>query len=448
MQDAKIIKSCANIVKKTAQIDAVIVVVSASGKTTERLIEIINICKQKKPKLVSAKLIDLEKNHRNIFFDLFSAKNKKDITEEWEKIFMPYFNKMKKILSGVGCVGDLTNKTYAYILSYGEKLSSLLMKYALSEIGIGAINVDSDKFIRTESGNYIDASCLLSNTKSLTKKFFNKILDSGVIPVVTGFFGKDTKGDITLLGRGASDYIAALIGSFVKAKEIQIWTDVNGIMSTDPRVVKNAISWLEVSSDLASEIAFAGAKVLHPRAVEVSDTYKRPVRVLNSFNPDFSGTIVAKNISAAENKIMGIAKLDGNVLINISNPNMLEGVGFINNIASLISAGNVPIDIFCTSETSVSFSIKGDDYDSKIDSLFSKIGNVKVIKKVSKIVVVANFKDSRFEVIAKIGSILSGIKVKEYAISANASLNNITIMIDESRSREAVERLHNGLIDV
>ncbi|MFH1654527.1 MAG: aspartate kinase [Pseudomonadota bacterium] len=438
MGSAQCIKRCAGIVRNGLDEHQIVVVVSAVGGVTRQLIEIVEFAKNQKPRLVSAKLNEIEEKYKKIVDELVPMRAR----ELWREDFNPRFEKLRAILHGTSLVGDVSDKTYALILSYGERLSSFLMCYALEEIHIPCKRISAKKLVRTDS-QYLEANVNFAATRIAFRNTIKPLLAKNITPVITGFIGKDTHGDVTLLGIGGSDYTAAITALSLDANAIDIWTDADGIMSADPRIVDKAFSWPTLDIHVASEMAFGGAKVVHPKSIIAAIRKNIPVHVLNTFNPEFKGTVISAEKSEG---IKGVVINLNNTLINLENPAILGGVGFIAKVGEVLSDQQVPCDVCATSETSFTFSIRSQDYSKRLYEALSKVARVEVFEKIAKLSVIGTKVARDNKLISEIFDTLHQEKITSYTLSMGASANNITVMIDNHQALDALRMLHDKLI--
>lgn len=441
MGSANSILECADIVKKKSKNYSVIITVSAVGDTTDELVKIIELAKKQKPKLINIKILQLEKLHRKILSSIVS--NEVAVEQIWEQKFKPMFQKLRVIAQGTSLVGDLTSKTEARICAFGEKFSSYLMHVALDSISIKSVCVESEKIIRTDS-NYLKAAVLFQSTGSACRKVLKPMLLAGIIPVVTGFIGKDTHGNVTLLGRGGSDYTASILAMAFQAEAIEIWTDVDGIMSADPRIVKDTVCWKDVDINLMSEIVYSGARVVYPYTIELAIKKNIPVYVFNTFNRNSSGT---KITTKDTNNVKSIISDSRNLLIVLEHPNIINHIGFLAKVTDIVERYNVSIDVCATSETSFSFSIREEDFVEKMYKELKDIAYTKVIKKITKLCIIAKniVKDKKF--LASVFDLCEKNNIDIHVVSVSASYINITLLIDDSNKSKAVQLLHDKLFE-
>lgn len=431
------IMECVDIVRELSEENSVIVSVSAVYKTTDLLLEIIKLSEKKNIKLIDDILDNIEDKH----FQILNKINQNDIITEQISIL---FKKLRSTINGINLTeSNITPKKEAEILSFGEKLSSFLILSAFESVNIKSERIESERLIKTNS-NYLEATVDFSKTQNICNKILLPILEKNVVPITTGFIGEDSFGEITLLGRGGSDYTCSIIGISLDAKSINIYTDVNGIMSADPKIVKKAISWNNLNTDIASEISYSGAKVIHPKAIFCTIDKNIPIYILNTFDRSFEGTKISLDIN--DDEIKGIVGVKDNVLITLKLSNMLESLGFIAKVSKIISDFGVEIDVLASSEISFTFSIKKEHYSKKLISELSKKASVKVKKNVGKVCIVGNNVLNKNEKLIDIFKVLANDNVEVFTISSGGNYNNITLIIDQQKLERTVEHLHSILI--
>jgi aspartate kinase len=351
-----------------------VVIVSAISGTTDMLINIGNLAYKSNKKAFQTKLKQLHQNHLSIINQLFSQNQElqlKCIEELDQKI-----NVLNDYLTGINLIKELSPHSYDFISSYGERLSACILSNYLNSINIKSSSIMADEFLVTTDtpGN---ADPLMPESRKKGKPLIQKIVQSKKVPVITGFFGKSNKGHITTLGRGGSDYSASIIGTIINAKEIQIWTDVSGIYTADPRICSSAHPHKIISFKEASELARFGAKVIHPRTILPAIENKIPIFIKNTFNPKDLGTEITFNENAVKHTIKSIATKKGVTLITIETTKMLMTYGFLAKVFNLFNDFNIPVDIVATSEISVSCSVETNSLDKLIREL-KKLGTVTV----------------------------------------------------------------------
>src|SRR5437764_11874259 len=324
------------------------------------------------------------------------------------------------------------------IVAYGEYLSSLLLAAVLRENGLAARHVDGRECIRTDD-NYGNAAPL-SETALATQAKLSPLIEAEMIPVVGGFIGSTKEGATTTLGRGGSDYTAALIGAALEAREIQIWTDVSGVLTADPRVVTAARTIPVLSYQEAAELAYFGAKVLHPKTIQPAIDKNIPVRVCNSRAANDEGTRIVPESEAAPQTIKAIAHKNGITTVQVSSARMLGAYGFLRKLFEVFDHHQTAVDVVTTSEVSVSLSIDDASTLTELVTDLEQLGTVEVEKDRTIISVVGEGLRNTPGIAAKVFSVISDINVS--MISVGASSVNLTFMVDAEHAAEAITRLH------
>lgn len=435
MGSAESISQCVKIIQNACQKQKAVVVVSALSGTTNTLLDLIEKAKKRKSRLVQNGIQELRIRHKKVL-NAFAAKENQ--TEAWATI-EPIFKELCQILNGVSLVGDLSPKTTAAILSYGERISSWIMHAALRQANVKSQRESAVKLIRTDS-NYLDAHVDFNQSKAKTKKKLIPLLKNNDAVVVTGFIALDKHRNITLLGRGGSDYTASLLGAMLGSSLIEIWTDVDGVMSADPRVIQNTQVWREIDVNVMAEMAYVGAKVLHPKTVSPALKENIPVVIKNTFNPEAPGT---KIVHLAQKGLRGVVVKKNQALIQLTDPAILNQIGAINRYSNIFSRHNIAIDVCATSEISVTFSINQKDANEKLYKELRKSAKLEVILDLAKVCVVGSQIGNDSEILAKIFDSLK--KYKIHTVSIGASFNNITLMANQSEADEILKILHKKL---
>jgi aspartate kinase len=330
------------------------------------------------------------------------------------------------------------------VLSQGERLSSLLMAALLQEYGITARVVEPQQCIVTND-DYGSALPLFEATVQKTRETLNPLLADSLTPVVGGFIGATIHGQTTTLGRGGSDYTAALIGSVLAAREIQIWTDVNGVLTADPKLVPNAQTIRRLSYAEAAELAYFGAKVLHPKTIQPAVEGNIPVRICNSRLPVEEGTLVAAETETSARTVKAIAHKKGVTTIQITSARMLGAYGFLRALFEVFDRHRTAVDVVTTSEVSVSLSLDDEAALPAITDELQKLGAVRVERGRAIICVVGEGLRGTPGIAAIVFSTISDINVT--LISQGASSVNLTFAIQDERVEEAVSRLHDAFFE-
>jgi aspartate kinase len=330
------------------------------------------------------------------------------------------------------------------IISYGERLSATLVAAVLSEAGLSASYVDARRLIVT-TADHGRAQPLIDETNERTRAELVPLINASIIPVLGGFIGASADGRTTTLGRGGSDYTAALIGAALGAREIQIWTDVSGVLTADPRLIREARTIPRLTYREAAELAYFGAKVLHPKTIQPAVEQLIPVRICNSRAPEDAGTLVGSEAEASPHTVKAIAHKTGVTIVQITSARMLGAYGFLHAIFEIFNRHQTVIDVVTTSEVSVSLSLDDTGGLAAIIGELNKLGAVEVEPDRAIICVVGEGLRGMPGIAARIFSCLTDINIS--LISQGASSVNLTFAIEEEHLREAVTRLHAAFFD-
>jgi aspartate kinase len=330
------------------------------------------------------------------------------------------------------------------VLAFGETLSSSLLAQVLKERGVAALQIDARQCIITDDEHGC-AAPLMNETFSATQAILLPLLQAEAIPVVGGFIGSNQNGQTTTLGRGGSDYTAAIVGAALNAREIQIWTDVTGVLTADPRVVPSAQTVQRLSYAEAAELAYFGAKVLHPKTIQPAIEDGIPVRICNSRAPGEAGTLVCAQTETTPRTVKAIAHKTGVTTVQITSARMLGAYGFLRALFEVFEKHRTVVDVVTTSEVSVSLSLDDATSLAMIVSELEKLGTVRIEKGRAIICVVGEGLRGTPGIAARVFSTISDINVT--LISQGASSINFTFAIEEERVTEAVSRLHEALFE-
>lgn len=325
------------------------------------------------------------------------------------------------------------------VLAYGEMLSSELLAEVINERGTKAQHVDARRCILTDD-EYTCALPLMPDTLFKARDVLAPILENAFVPVMGGFIASTAEGTTTTLGRGGSDYTAALIGAALTAAEIQIWTDVTGVLTADPRVVPEAQTIERLSYAEAAELAYFGAKVLHPKTIQPAIEGSIPLRICNSRAPEEIGTLVGPQTETTDRTIKAIAHKSGVTTVQITSARMLGAYGFLRALFEVFERHKTVVDVVATSEVSVSLSLDDASALPVIVTELEQLGIVGVEKGCAIVCVVGEGLRGTPGIAARVFSAISDINVT--LISQGASSINFTFAIEEERVEEAVRRLH------
>src|SRR3989440_3061368 len=324
------------------------------------------------------------------------------------------------------------------IVAYGEPLSSQLLTAALVENDVAARQVDARCCIKTDEA--YGAATPQPATENAIKTELEPLLHAAKVPVLGGFIGSTARGVTTTLGRGGSDYSAAIIGATLDAREIQIWTDVSGVLTADPRIVPNARTIPILSYQEAAELAYFGAKVLHPKTIQPAIDKSIPVRVCNSRAPAEAGTLIVSESAAAPQTVKAIAHKTGITTVQVTSARMLGAYGFLRALFEVFDRHRVAIDVVTTSEVSVSLSLDNAAALPEVIPELQELGAVEIEENRAIISVVGEGLRHTPGIAARVFSTISTVNAA--MISFGSSSVNLTFMVDGARVREAITDLH------
>ena len=407
-----------------------IVVLSAVSGTTNSLVEI------------SAGLYKGDKDGANKLIDALHDKYKVLVKE------------LLKTADGLKKGNELIDEHFEYIrnftkdlftiheekaiLAQGELISTALFHYYLEENGEKSVLLPALNFMRTDEEGEPDLNYISDNLKRELKNYTNDKLF-----ITQGYICRNAFGEIDNLKRGGSDYTASLVGAAIEAEEIQIWTDIDGMHNNDPRIVKKTFPIEELSFDEAAELAYFGAKILHPSSVLPARLKNIPVRLLNTMQPEAKGTLISQKSSGGN--IKAVAAKDGIYAIKIRSGRMLMAYGFLRSVFEIFERYKTPIDMITTSEVAVSLTI---DEPKNLDAIIAELKNfatVEVDKDQSIVCVVGDFLGEHKGYAVKIFEALRNIPIR--MISYGGSPNNVSVLVETKYKNEALTALNDGLFN-
>lgn len=328
------------------------------------------------------------------------------------------------------------------VVSYGEQLSSRLLAEVLKSKGINARQVDSRRLIVTDD-EYGAAQPIWEETEKLIKLEIEPMVAGGEVPIMGGFIAASRGGETTTLGRGGSDYSAALVAAALHANELQIWTDVTGVMTCDPRICSSAVTIPVLSYEEAAELAYFGAKVLHPKTIKPAVDTNIPVRVCNTFEPNEIGTMVLADSGETPNKIKSIASKKNITILRITSARMLGSYGFMSALFQVFERYRTVIDVVSTSEVSVALTLDNTDSLEQIVTELSRFGEVEVEHGYAVICVVGEGLRESTGLASKVFSTIKDINIA--LVSHGASSVNLTFVIKEEFAAAVIKSLHEEL---
>ena len=422
---AKRIKEVATLINNNNQ---KIVVLSAMSGTTNNLVEIAGYLYKKNNEGANEAISALEKQYYQVVNDLFSSKEYKNKGVELIKSHFTYIKSFTQDM--------FTLFEEKAILAQGELLSTALMHYYLSEQNINSALIPALNFMRTDKDGEPDLFYIKENiNREISNHPKNTLL------ITQGFICRNTFGEVDNLKRGGSDYSASLIGVACGASEIQIWTDIDGMHNNDPRYVENTKPLATLSFDEAAELAYFGAKILHPASVQPCKTANIPVRLKNTMQPKAVGTTISSETET--NGIKAIAVKDNITAIKIKSGRMLLAHGFMRKVFEIFETYKTSIDMITTSEVAVSVTIDDTKFLTEIVDELKKYGTVEVDNNLSIVCVVGDFiAESKGYALSIFGA-LKDISIR--MISYGGSRHNVSLLVNTSDKKETLNSLNKTL---
>ncbi|HEV3038869.1 MAG TPA: lysine-sensitive aspartokinase 3 [Candidatus Angelobacter sp.] len=436
VQDAEAIDRISGIVRERLS-EKPVVVVSALAKITDQLLAMASAAGAGD----KAQALDLCKAARERHFttasELLSGETLSQIHSQLEK----EFNALEELLRGIVAVGELTSRTTDNIAGFGERVSSKIAAAAFSLRDINSCHVDSRQCIVTDN-NFGKAVPRFEETNARLAERIRPFLNRGLVPVMGGFIGATREGVSTTLGRGGSDFSAAIVGAGMDAQRIEIWTDVDGMMTTDPNLCSQARRIKTISFEEAAELAYFGAKVLHPATLLPAIQKNIPVLILNSRNPGNEGTRITATAPKSKNVFKAIAAKKRITVVDVVATRMLMAHGFLKSIFEVFADHRCPVDMVSTSEVSVSLTVDSNESIAAIAADLAKLADVKYAGRKAIVCLVGENIRNTPGIAARVFSAIPDVNIQ--MISQGASEINISFVIDEADVPNAVANLHHA----
>lgn len=434
VQDSKAIAAAARIVKERLA-EKPAVVVSAMAKVTDQLLAMARAAGTGDRKTALDLSRVLRERHYNTAGELLGT----GVFTQFHSELEDDFEALDELLRGIAAVGELTPRTTDHVAAFGEVLSSKICAAAFLSHGLNATLVDSRQCIVTDT-MHTRAAPLMDETQEQLRSKVKPVIDAGRVPVMAGFIGATKAGVTTTIGRGGSDYSAAIVGAGLAADRIEIWTDVDGMMTTDPNLCPEARRIKVISFSEAAELAYFGAKVLHPATVLPAIHKNIPVYVLNSGNPDCEGTRIAARAPHCRNFFKAIAAKKRITIIDVAAPRMLLAHGFLRAIFEAFDRHRVAVDVVSTSEVSVSLTVDSNESIPALAADLAKLADVKYEGRKAIVCLVGENLREIPGIAARVFGELTDVKIR--MISQGASEINLTFVIEEDEVPQVIRRLH------
>jgi aspartate kinase len=409
-----------------------VVVVSAMGKTTNKLLAIGSAAVSGRREEALEALTAMRAFH-------LAEASGLGVDAEIEA----HFHELSKLVKGLAVMGELTARATDAISSYGERISSVIVAAFFRHAGMAAVHVDSRSVIVTD-GRHMQAAPLFPESNAKLEAMIPPLAKKQVV-VMGGFIGATEDGVTTTLGRGGSDYTASIVGAGIGAEEIQIWTDVDGMLTADPTILPGGYRVETCSFAEAAELAYFGAKVLHPATVLPAIERNIPVRILNSRRPGVEGTLIVAEAPPSAAPIRSIACKKNITLVNIVSTRMLMAHGFLRRIFEIFDRFETPVDMLATSEVSVSLTVDNTRALEAIRDEIQEFAEVTIEDHHAIVCLVGENIRKIPGTVARVFTALKDINVR--MVSQGASLLNISLVVAASDLHRAVESLHREFFD-
>ena len=415
--------------------EAPVVVASAMGKTTDRLVEISNYGARGNLSEAESLLAGLREHHLTAAGALFGGELAGEVAQSIEALI----SELEAVVHGLALVRECTPRTYDAILSFGERLSTLLLSSAFRSRGIDSILLDSRDLITTDD----TFSSAIPDFAATNRRMTSDVHPTpGTVLVLQGFIASTGEGVTTTLGRGGSDFTATIVGAALRADAVEIWTDVDGIMTSDPRVVPGAKTLKEISYAEAAELAFFGAKVVHPFTIEPAIDLGIPVWVRNTRNPGHPGTKISE--SSEEKGVRALASKNDVTVVSIQSYRMLNAHGFLASIFSIFAEARISVDLVATSEVSVSMTLDRAEGLPAVIPRLEELGKVEVETNKGIVCLVGKGLWRHSAVVARVLTPLRDVPLR--MISLGSSDTNLSLVVAQEDADRAVRQLHDAFL--
>lgn len=438
--DADRVAGAIDIVAARRHLRPVVVVSALAGVTNELVAASEAACAQD-PQRVQQIIQGVRDRHEEVARRLVQQKS--DFLESFLKQLARQIDDIDTILRGIALLGEITLRARDKVMSIGEKLSSVLFTYTMRMRGLPGETVHSEEVIWTND-QFGGATPDMTRTTAEARRVLLPLFERNIIPVMGGFIGRTSAGATTTLGRNGSDYSAAVVGAAIGAGEVQIWTDVDGLLTCDPRLVPGAKVIDLLSFDEAAELAQFGAK-LHPRTLEPAVEANVPVRVLNTHNPESAGTLITRKGAEGPGGPRSIARKKNVTMVHVTSNRMLGTHGFLAEFFAIFAQLKISVDLIATSEVSVTVTV---DERHDIDELrlrLASLAEVELSDGQCIIAVVGRGLMSDVRDGAQVLAALQGMPVK--MISLGRSGLNLSIVVDDANADAAVKAIHHALFE-
>jgi aspartate kinase len=447
LANAPRMKNAARIIQRYHPKNKIVVVASAIGETTDQLIEIAELAKKGNLQQARKLLNKIKTSHIKIARTVAGRGETRDLVSRLDQLN----SELERTVEGIAHLKELTHRSRDYLLSFGERLSTPIFAATISAFGLRTRTLTGAEAGITTDDNFGEAKPLIEVSYHQVHHRLDPLWSRRVIPVVTGFIAATVDGSITTLGRGGSDYTATLLAAALGADEIWIWTDVDGLMTADPRIVKNALLLPHISFGEALELSYFGAKMMHPRALQPAGQKKIPVRIKNSSRPTRNGTLVSASESNNGGKVVKAVSIIRDVgIVTVSGSGMMGAPGVAAKVFQTLGSNNVNVMMISqgSSEATISCVVANKDVDRAVRALQLALMGQGYVDRIAEekdaciIAVVGSGMKGTPGVAARIFMAVAKRKVNVRMVAQGSSEYNVSFVVSHREGPEAVRAIH------
>jgi len=447
LANASRMKNAARIIQRYSPGNKIVTVASAIGETTDQLIEIAELAKKGNLRQARKLLTNIQASHLKIARLVAGKGGTQDLVSRLDQLN----SELERTVEGVAHLRELTSRSRDFLLSFGERISTPILAATISALGLKTRTLTGAEAGITTDDNFGEAKPLVEISYHQVLQRLDPLWNRRVIPVVTGFIAATVDGSITTLGRGGSDYTATLLAAALGADEIWIWTDVDGLMTADPRIVKNAILLPHISFGEALELSYFGAKMMHPRALQPAGQKKIPVRIKNSSRPAQNGTLVSASESSNGGKVVKAVSIIRDVgIVTVSGSGMMGAPGVAAKVFQTLGSNNVNVMMISqgSSEATISCVVTNRDVDRAVRALQLALMGQGYVDRIAEekdaciIAVVGSGMKGTPGVAARIFTAVAKRKVNVRMVAQGSSEYNVSFVVSHKDGPEAVRAIH------
>ena len=447
LANAPRMKNAARIIQQHSLRNKIVVVASAIGETTDQLVEIAELAKKGNLKQARKLLSKIQAYHLKIARIVSGRGGTRDLVSRLDQLN----SELERTVEGIVHLRELTSRSRDYLLSFGERLSTPIFAATISALGLRTRTLTGSEAGITTDDNFGEAKPLVEISYHQIHQRLDPLWSRRVIPVVTGFIAATVDGSITTLGRGGSDYTATLLAAALGADEIWIWTDVDGLMTADPRIVKNAILLPHISFGEALELSYFGAKMMHPRALQPAGQKKIPVRIKNASRPAQNGTLVSAAESSNGGKVVKAVSIITDVgIVTVSGSGMMGAPGVAAKVFQTLGSNNVNVMMISqgSSEATISCVVANRDVDHAVRALQLALMGRGYVDRIAEekdaciIAVVGSGMKGTPGVAARIFTAVAKRKANVRMVAQGSSEYNVSFVVSHKDGPEAVRAIH------